>query len=452
LFRLRPLLFAFLVFLAASPVLHAAVKAKDLPPVYRHWLTQEVNYIIESTERNEFLSLRTDDERDAFMSSFWDSRNPNPGSDTNPYKEEHYRRLAYANENFGNTQRGDGWATDQGMIYITLGPPQSKVTYPNARNVRPLAIWFYQSPSPALTTYFSVVFYKRSIGEDYTIYSPYQDGPAKLVTGLESENDQRRALKQIGDSLGGEVVRTTLSLIPSEPVDTTKYEPSMVSDALLASIRGLADNPLEIARVNLIRQREKVTASIFSTSNTPEATYTVARDATGRATVDYFMRMPQPDTGIAGVRKSGGSGYDMTLQQHIVTEAGRPVYDTISSISAGGLQPNTLDVARHRVFAAEDQLPLEPGKYVVQSTLTNNLNLEAHRITTNIVVPARSKSLTLSTPVAYAGRPGHLEGDRVPFTYAGVRFAPLGVGTVTLHTGDPLQTVFQMWLPPTADG
>ena len=48
----------------------------------------------------------------------------------NPYKEEHYRRLAYANEHYGNLQAQNGWRTDQGRIYITLGAPQTIQTYP----------------------------------------------------------------------------------------------------------------------------------------------------------------------------------------------------------------------------------------------------------------------------------------------------------------------------------
>ncbi|SEB85977.1 GWxTD domain-containing protein [Terriglobus roseus] len=448
-YRLRSLLLILVALLLVSPSLHA-VSVKNLPPVYRHWLTQEVNYIIESPEREEFLTLKTDAERDAFMKSFWDSRNPDPGSEINTYKEEHYKRLAYANEHFGNYEARDGWATDQGMIWITLGEPKQKITYPSRANVRPIIIWFYQSPTPALQSYFSVLFYKRSTGEDYALYSPYQDGPNRLITGLETGNDQARSLQQLRKALGSEVARTAVSLIPTEPVNLAEFSPSMMSDALLANIRGLADNPLEIARVNRNR-REKVTSSIMSEDAPPEVKYAVIRDENGHATADMFVRLAHPDAGIAGARKAGGTGYDLTLQQHITTADGRAVYDTVSTIAAP-LSPAALDVARHKVFAAEDQLPLEPGKYVVQTTLTNNINLQAHRVTSTVNIPVRGKTLAMGDPVAFAGRPGQIAGQRVPFTYAGVRFAPAGVGTISLHAGDPLQAVFQLWLPRNADG
>jgi GWxTD domain-containing protein len=450
LFRLRFLILILMAVLLPNESMHA-INVKQLRPVYRHWLTEEVNYIIESQERNEFLSLKTDPERDGFIQSFWDSRNPDPSSEINTYKEEHYKRLAYANEHFGNVQRQDGWSTDRGMIWITLGEPKQQVTYPSRANVRPIIICFYQSTTPALPTFFSVMFYKRSAGEDYALYSPYQDGPNRLVTGLEAMNDQTRSLNQLAQALGSEVARTAVSLIPSEPVDLSQFSPSMMSDALLASIRGLADNPLEIARVHQNSHREKVTASIFAANDNLNVEYAVIRDEKGQNTVDYFVRMPGPDPDIAGPRKSGGPGYDLTLREQITTEAGKPVYDTVSTLD-GTLQPGPLESARSKVFAAEDQFPLTPGHYVVQTTLTNNRTLAAHRLNTTVVVPGPSKTIGISAPIAYSGNPSHLDGQRLPFSFAGVRFAPTGVGTFTLHAGDALKCVFQLWLPQDKNG
>ena len=184
-----------------------------------------MNYIIESEERKQFLALSSDAERENFIKLFWEARNPTPGSDINEYREEHYRRLAYANQYFGNINAQDGWRTDRGHIYIVLGEPKQKANYPESRNVRPLQIWFYRGPNPALPSHFYIVFYKRSIGEDYTLYSPYQDGPSRLVTGLEGKNDQKNNLDIIKRSLGNEVARTTISLIPTEPVDLNDYTP-----------------------------------------------------------------------------------------------------------------------------------------------------------------------------------------------------------------------------------
>lgn len=428
---------------------------KNLAPRYRHWLTVEVPYIIESEERTEFLGLHTDTERDNFIREFWDSRNPNPGSDLNSYKEEHYRRLQYANEHFGDPKNENGWRTDQGRIYITLGEPQQHMTYPQSRNVRPLIVWFYRAPSPALPPYFYVVFYKRSIGEPYTLYSPYQDGPARLATGLEALNDQTRALQQVRKAMGDEVARETVSLLPGEPVDLDNFSPSMTSDVLLSTIRGLPDNYLERQKVALNRGRskEKVTASIFGGGDAPTVGYTVTRDAQGQSTVNYLIKFAAPDAALIGERKDKSLGYDLTLQNHIRTESGRPVYDDVVAITGPVGAPQAA-LGRKKIFAAEDRLPLVPGTYVVESTLTNNLNLQAHKMAQKVVVPEpRSAVLGISEPVIYSGNPVREgEGSGVPFSFADLRFSPRAVHEVSIHAGDRIPCVFQLWLPKTAAG
>jgi GWxTD domain-containing protein len=424
---------------------------KALPPEYRHWLDEEVSYIIDSEERAQFLALHTNAERDSFISAFWKARNPTAGPD-NPYRDEHYRRLEYANEHFGAPQSHNGWRTDEGRIYITLGAPQVITTYPAARNVRPMIAWFYGSPTPALPSYFYVVFYKRSPSETYTIYSPYEDGPARLVTGLEDLNDQTRSLQTIRKSLGDEVARMTVSLIPSEPVDLTTFSPSMTSDALISNIRGLADNSYQKQQLALRRQQEKITASIVTLSNTPRVGYTVTRDERGQSMVQYLIQFPEPDATLIGERKDKTVGYDLTLQNHIATESGAPVYDDVVTL-AGIVQPAQADVGRKKPFAAEDRFPLVPGRYIIESTLTNNLTLAAHRVLQTVVVPQPSKSgLGISEPIVYSGNPMRDEGTTLPFSIANVRFSPRAVGTLTLHAGDHIPIIFQLWLPKDASG
>ena len=78
-------------------------------------------YIITDEERKAFKSLSNDEERDAFIEKFWLRRNPNPDSPENEFREEHYRRIAYANEHFAAGK--PGWKTDRGHIYIAYGKP-----------------------------------------------------------------------------------------------------------------------------------------------------------------------------------------------------------------------------------------------------------------------------------------------------------------------------------------
>ena len=95
--------------------------AKELATPYKKWLSEDVAYIITDSERRAFLQLQTNEERENFIEQFWQRRNPDPDSADNTYKEEHYRRIAYANEHFASGIAG--WRTDRGRIYIMYGKP-----------------------------------------------------------------------------------------------------------------------------------------------------------------------------------------------------------------------------------------------------------------------------------------------------------------------------------------
>jgi GWxTD domain-containing protein len=100
----------------------------DLPANYRYWLTEDAAYIIAPEERCAFLQLRSDEERDIFIVQFWYRRNPDPESFENPFQEEHYRRIVFANNKFGTDI--PGWQTDRGHIYIRYGPPDVLASHP----------------------------------------------------------------------------------------------------------------------------------------------------------------------------------------------------------------------------------------------------------------------------------------------------------------------------------
>jgi GWxTD domain-containing protein len=109
----------------------------ELESAYRKWLDEDVRWIITDQEKKAFLSLSNDEERDAFIENFWRRRNPNPDSPENEFREEHYRRIAYANEHYAAGK--PGWMTDRGHIYIAFGPPDSTDSHPSGGNYeRPL--------------------------------------------------------------------------------------------------------------------------------------------------------------------------------------------------------------------------------------------------------------------------------------------------------------------------
>ena len=96
---------------------------------YRKWLEQDVPYIITPAEAAAFRQLSNDQERDQFIEAFWQRRDPTPDTPENEYREEHYRRIAYANEHFGAGV--PGWKTDRGRTYIMHGAPDEIESHPS---------------------------------------------------------------------------------------------------------------------------------------------------------------------------------------------------------------------------------------------------------------------------------------------------------------------------------
>jgi GWxTD domain-containing protein len=102
---------------------------KELKGEYKKWLDEDVRWIITDEEARAFKSLSNDEERDQFIEQFWMRRNPNPDSPENEFRDEHYARIAYADEHFAAGK--PGWMTDRGHIYIAYGKPDSIDSHPS---------------------------------------------------------------------------------------------------------------------------------------------------------------------------------------------------------------------------------------------------------------------------------------------------------------------------------
>lgn len=102
---------------------------KELETPYKKWLNEDVAYIITDEERTAFKRLNTDEEREQFIEQFWLRRDPTPDTVENEYKEEHYRRIAYANDHYASGI--PGWKADRGRIYIMYGPPDEIESHPS---------------------------------------------------------------------------------------------------------------------------------------------------------------------------------------------------------------------------------------------------------------------------------------------------------------------------------
>jgi GWxTD domain-containing protein len=108
---------------------NARALKQELSKPYKKWLDEDVAYIITDEERAAFKQLSNDEERDNFIEAFWQRRDPTPDTEENEFKEEHYQRIAYANEHFAAGV--PGWKTDRGRIYIVFGKADEVDSHPS---------------------------------------------------------------------------------------------------------------------------------------------------------------------------------------------------------------------------------------------------------------------------------------------------------------------------------
>jgi GWxTD domain-containing protein len=432
----------------ASSVVYGAQKKPKLEKSYREWLERDVVYIITKEERDEFLHLTTDEARDKFISDFWEVRNPEPGAPENSYKDEIYRRIAFANARFGTGSGAEGWRSDRGRTYITLGEPQQKQVFRNSANLYPIEIWFYGNANPALPPGFYVMFYQREGSGDYRFYSPYVDGPDKLVTGVEAINFRGAALRMIRDSVGPEVAHIALTLLPDEPIDSG--QPSLESDILLGKIKSLPNQPVnrdEIARRR--NMRESVTSRLLLEGRNLDIVTFPARDSRGLTRLDYAIRLHSPSD-LTMTEENGRYSYSVEVRVMVFTAENKLIF-TQQKTAHDSLDKKSLDRIKEKVYGYEGSLPLPPGKYHLDIQLTDWAKKAAYHTARDVSIPLVNKDgflVPAVLPFSSAEDADPALSDLTPFTFAGVRFIPTPNSSPSVAPGTNLQVMYQIWAKP----
>src|SRR2546422_936727 len=425
-------------------------KPQKLEKNYREWLERDVIYLINKEERDAFRRLATNEARDQFIETFWEIRNPSPGSPANTYKDEIYQRIAFADARFGIGSGTEGWRTDRGRTYITLGPPQQKQVFRNSANLYPMEIWFYSGANPALPPFFYVMFYQREGSGDYRFYSPYTDGPDKLATGVEAINSRSAALRMIRDSAGPEVARISLSLLPDEPVDESTGIVSLESDILLNSIKNLANLPVN--RDDILRRRanrEAVTSRLLLEGRNLDIVTLPARDSRGLTRLDYALRLHSPSDLSLAEEKDGRYSYTVEVRVRVFSSENKLIFTQEKSL-ADSITKRRLETIKDKVFGYQGTLPLPPGKYRLEFQFTDWSKKAAFHTAREIAIPFPSKdSLVVPgvLPFLSAENADPSLADLIPFTIGGVQFTPTPNSTPTLATGTNVQVVYQIWAP-----
>jgi GWxTD domain-containing protein len=421
---------------------------KTLPPRYRDWLKKDAVYIITNEEKDAFLQLASDDARDRFIERFWEIRNPTPGSPDNPFKTEHYRRLEYATQYFGHLSHTEGWRTDMGRIYITLGEPAQKQKLLGLQKITPMEIWFYSNSSLALPPFFYIVFYQRDLMDEFRLYSPFSDGPEKLITAVAGPTRQN-ALNILSQDAGRDVARVTLSLLPDEPVDFTSGTVSLSSDVMLSTIRNLPNNPIFKEELETRRSLlEDVTHRVVLGEEYLDIATVPLRDSAGNTNLHYVLRLKHAEDFTMGESAKGGYYYSILASVNVKGADGKLIFTDERKISKN-ITETQLEDLKGKLFGYEGWLPLPPGRYNLEFHLANLLGNTAFRREVEVAVPdPHAASLQISNLIPFSDArmiPPQKTGGTVPFSGAGVKFNPLAGQETVLVQGQALKFFYQVW-------
>jgi GWxTD domain-containing protein len=241
---------------------------------YKRWVDEDAGPIITAEEREAFKRLRTDEERENFIESFWRRRDPNTDTEENEYREEYYERIAYANEHY--TSGIPGWKTDRGRIYIKWGKPDSIESRPSggaydrpayegggSTTTYPFEVWFYRNID-GVGNGIEIEFVDRSGTGEYKIArSPDEKDALATVPGIGRRNN--------GDPNGAAFLREQDSPFRRmEILNGLERQPPVKYGDILEGLGRTSSGTIENdlihfdVRVDMFRQSEDRVAVVFT--------------------------------------------------------------------------------------------------------------------------------------------------------------------------------------------
>ena len=391
-----PVRLALALLAAVSLAAAQKVAEKDLAPRYQDWL-HLVGYHIQPIEKDVFLQLRNDRDRDAFVETFWKQRDPTPGTPENEYQDELVKRFKYVNEFFSRGTTRPGWQTDMGRYYMILGPPQSIERFDATLGLVPAQAWsYYGDARKELPPQFVLVFFQRGGVGEYKLYDPVSDGPSRLLQNQRDIGDpfDYEALYEKVYDISPTLAEYSLTRIPGDY--GMAFGPSPRNALLLASIIESPKKDVNPSYASHFLNLLGVVSTEYLT-NYVDATAVTAlvRDpATGLRFLSFSM-VPAAVNVDAYVPKDQfycNFRVDISLRvgESIIFQYGRefPLYFPQSDwerVRASGL-------------AIEESFPVLEGRYRLNVLLTNTVGKQFSVLEQDIEVPADPPGPSINGP------------------------------------------------------
>lgn len=388
------LLFLFIIFLTS--IMYS--EKRSMPPKYKKWIKEEVVYIITPAEKEVFYKLETDKERDRFIEEFWRQRDPIPGTPRNEFKDEHYKRIKHVNEKkmWGQPSGIEGWRTDRGKIYITLGKSQSVMRF-SATEIYPVEIWYYQgNPSYGQPPHFRILFFKRHGAGDFRIYNPISDGPRSLTPlawqcGSCSTDDDYDvyAYNLIKENVSVELASASVSSFPGQGLQLdTGWTLRMPSTILVSEVHTYPHRKVQDDYAyEFLEHKASVKVSYSAHYMGNRSRVDVLQDPSGIFFVNYAL---EPETLSVDYFEDKYLA-NLKVSIRVANLEEKTIFQQERNFPIE-MREEQLKKIEGRPFHLYDSFPLIPGSYRFNLLVENTVSKEFTSVEKDVLVPESGSS------------------------------------------------------------
>jgi GWxTD domain-containing protein len=372
------------------------LREKDLSQPYQDWL-KLVSYIVLPVEKEVFLKLTSDRERDIFIESFWRQRDPTPGTPQNEFKDEHIKRFSYANSFFHRGTPREGWMTDMGRMHIILGAPTSIERFEGMSGIHPCQVWYYYGDkTKGLPAFFAVVFFKRGGSGEFKLYNQLSDSPLSLlvdtkgvdVTDYQAMYDK---IKEQAPTLAG----VSISMIPGQfPYN---FVPSPQNNFIMASIVDSPKKNISSAYATHFLTLKGIVSTEYLT-NYIESTAAVAlaKDPLFGFTFCHFALAPKT---ISMDYYEPKNQYFCNIKMDVSLRAGEKIIFQYSKDFPVYVPPDRVENIRANGISFQDSFPVIEGNYGLTVLLQNAVGKEFTVSERTITVGSTSDLPQITAPI-----------------------------------------------------
>jgi GWxTD domain-containing protein len=374
---------------------------------YQEWLERDVVYIITDREKEVFLDLQTEEERRRFIEAFWTRRDPNPATPANEFRDEHYRRIEYANKFLGRDSAGPGWRTDRGKYYVILGDPKTIERFNGRNDIVDTEVWFYQGETEkGLPGFFYLLFFQRDGVGEFELYHPIVDGPTSLFRGSQFVLPDTSDLAAVDllEGISTDLAWASLSFDAGQPPDLLTGRASLNSDAVLVRIEESPKRAVRTDYLDAYLLYGNRVAADYSFNFVPSrSAFGLLAGPDRAAILHYTMELDPESFGLASDedRTKFYTTLDVTL------EARRPDGTLVLANDRSDfieLSPGQVAEIERYPVAYQDAFPLIPGPYTVSVTLRNRALKRYSVIENDVEIPDFAGGPPALTPVVLAYR------------------------------------------------